>query len=185
MRNTAVVTGGKPIAVLLQFFSGVTAINPLDTYRLTTVDYYPGYTEPRTERQVRVCNVKYVLYHVNVNLWIKPFRSSARGASFHTKHASNANVVRKVLQRFRTTSVSNPFRTREKVQKTGIEFGYCFFTGPISDSYSSNSGAIFYIEGYVANGSSHMSQLETSSSGYINRTLVLTAGAHAFLMDHT
>jgi hypothetical protein len=62
------VTGGKPIAVLLQFFSGVTAINPLDTYRLTTVDYYPGYTEPRTERQVRVCNVKYVLYHVNVNL---------------------------------------------------------------------------------------------------------------------
>jgi hypothetical protein len=27
----------------------------------------------------------------------KPFRSSARGASVHTKHASNANVVRVVL----------------------------------------------------------------------------------------
>jgi hypothetical protein len=27
----------------------------------------------------------------------KPLRSSARGASFHTKHASNANVVRGVL----------------------------------------------------------------------------------------
>jgi hypothetical protein len=27
----------------------------------------------------------------------KPLRSSARGASFHTKHASNANVVRVVL----------------------------------------------------------------------------------------
>jgi hypothetical protein len=29
MRNTANVTGGKPIAVLLQSISGVSAINPL------------------------------------------------------------------------------------------------------------------------------------------------------------
>jgi hypothetical protein len=29
MRNTADVTGGKPIAVLLQFISGVSVINPL------------------------------------------------------------------------------------------------------------------------------------------------------------
>jgi hypothetical protein len=29
MRNTADVTGGKPIAVLLQSISGVNAINPL------------------------------------------------------------------------------------------------------------------------------------------------------------
>jgi hypothetical protein len=29
MRNTAAVTGGKPIAVLLQSISGVSAINPL------------------------------------------------------------------------------------------------------------------------------------------------------------
>jgi hypothetical protein len=29
MRNTADVTGGKPITVLWQFISGVTAINPL------------------------------------------------------------------------------------------------------------------------------------------------------------
>jgi hypothetical protein len=29
MRNTADVTGGKPIAILLQFISGVSAINPL------------------------------------------------------------------------------------------------------------------------------------------------------------
>jgi hypothetical protein len=29
MRNTADVTGGKPIAVLLAFISGVSAINPL------------------------------------------------------------------------------------------------------------------------------------------------------------
>jgi hypothetical protein len=29
MRNTADVAGGKPIAVLLQFISGVSAINPL------------------------------------------------------------------------------------------------------------------------------------------------------------
>jgi hypothetical protein len=29
MRNTADVTGGNPIAVLLQYISGVSAINPL------------------------------------------------------------------------------------------------------------------------------------------------------------
>jgi hypothetical protein len=29
MKNTAGVTGGKPITVLLQFISGVSAINPL------------------------------------------------------------------------------------------------------------------------------------------------------------
>jgi hypothetical protein len=29
MRNAADVTGGKPIAILLQFFSDVSAINPL------------------------------------------------------------------------------------------------------------------------------------------------------------
>jgi hypothetical protein len=32
MRNTVVVTGGKPIAVLLQPISGVSAINPLITF---------------------------------------------------------------------------------------------------------------------------------------------------------
>jgi hypothetical protein len=32
MRNTADVTGGKPIDVFLQFISDVSAINPLDAY---------------------------------------------------------------------------------------------------------------------------------------------------------
>jgi hypothetical protein len=32
MRNTVDVTGGKPIAVLLQSISGVSAINPLDAF---------------------------------------------------------------------------------------------------------------------------------------------------------
>jgi hypothetical protein len=32
MRNTAEVTGGKPIAVLLQSISSVSAINPLDVF---------------------------------------------------------------------------------------------------------------------------------------------------------
>jgi hypothetical protein len=42
MRNTADVTGGKPIAVLLQSISGVSAINPLvafyiqNTHRVRT-----------------------------------------------------------------------------------------------------------------------------------------------------
>jgi hypothetical protein len=50
--------------------------------------------------QVRVCNDKYVLDRVNRHDGFsmkKPFLSAARGASFHTKHASNVNVVRVVL----------------------------------------------------------------------------------------
>jgi hypothetical protein len=38
MRNTADVTGGKPIAVLLQSISGVSAINPLVAF----YDIYGG-----------------------------------------------------------------------------------------------------------------------------------------------
>jgi hypothetical protein len=41
MRNTADVTGGKPIAILLQSFSGVSAINPL----VTVYDIYRGKRE--------------------------------------------------------------------------------------------------------------------------------------------
>jgi hypothetical protein len=32
MRNTADVTGGKPLAVRLQSISGVSAVNPLDAF---------------------------------------------------------------------------------------------------------------------------------------------------------
>jgi hypothetical protein len=41
MKNTAVVTGGKPIAVLLQYISGVSAINPLVAF----YDIYGGKRE--------------------------------------------------------------------------------------------------------------------------------------------
>jgi hypothetical protein len=50
--------------------------------------------------QVRVCNVQNMLDRVNRRDRFstkKPLRSSARGASFHSKHASNANVDRVVL----------------------------------------------------------------------------------------
>jgi hypothetical protein len=40
MRNTADVTGGKPIAVLLQSISGVNAINPFTTSMEERVRYY-------------------------------------------------------------------------------------------------------------------------------------------------
>jgi hypothetical protein len=43
MRNTADVTGGKPIAVLLQSISGVSAINPLVAFH----DIYGGKREVR------------------------------------------------------------------------------------------------------------------------------------------
>jgi hypothetical protein len=46
---------------------------------------------------VRVCNVKYLrLDRVNRHdrfSMKNPLRSSARGASFHTKHASNVNAI--------------------------------------------------------------------------------------------
>jgi hypothetical protein len=51
---------------------------------------------PKPEWQVRVCNVKYVLDRVNHRDRFSTkmsFRSSASGAGFHTKHASNTDVV--------------------------------------------------------------------------------------------
>jgi hypothetical protein len=58
MRNTADVTGGKPIAVLLQSFSGVSAINPLVAF----YDIHGGkrevlffYFVPDTTRDDNLC----------------------------------------------------------------------------------------------------------------------------------
>jgi hypothetical protein len=47
MRNTADVTGGKPIAVLLQSISGVSAINPLVAF----YDIHGGKREVTIEQQ--------------------------------------------------------------------------------------------------------------------------------------
>jgi hypothetical protein len=59
MRNTADVTGGKPIAVLLQSISGVSAINPLVAF----YDIHGGkrevlffYFVPDTTRDSKRCN---------------------------------------------------------------------------------------------------------------------------------
>jgi hypothetical protein len=57
MRNTTDVTGGKPIAVLLQFNSGVSAINPLVAFydihgRKREVLLF--YFDPDTTRDLRV-----------------------------------------------------------------------------------------------------------------------------------
>jgi hypothetical protein len=46
MRNTAAVTGSKPIAVLLQSISGVSAINPL-------VDFYDIHGRNREQQKLR------------------------------------------------------------------------------------------------------------------------------------
>jgi hypothetical protein len=50
MRNTADVTGGKPIAVLLQSISGVSTINPL-------VAFYDIHEGKRERRKVS-CGVR-------------------------------------------------------------------------------------------------------------------------------
>jgi hypothetical protein len=59
MRNTADVTGGKPIAVLLRSISGVSAINPL----VAVYDIHGGkvlffYFVPDTTRDVRTDMLK-------------------------------------------------------------------------------------------------------------------------------
>jgi hypothetical protein len=63
MRNTADVTGGKPIAVLLQSISGGSAINLLVTF----YDIHGGkrevlffYFVPNTTRDIVIVSVRYV-----------------------------------------------------------------------------------------------------------------------------
>jgi hypothetical protein len=59
MRNTAGVTGGKPIAVLLQYISGVSAINPLGAFYEIMF-----YFVPDTKRDVsRRLNLEHNKYH--------------------------------------------------------------------------------------------------------------------------
>jgi hypothetical protein len=50
MRNTADVTGGKPIAVLLQSISGVNAINPLVAF----YDIHGGKRKMTTNYEIKV-----------------------------------------------------------------------------------------------------------------------------------
>jgi hypothetical protein len=64
MRNTADVTGGKPIAVLLQSISGVSAINPLVAF----YDIHGGkrevlffYFVPDTTRDSRTPHETFIL----------------------------------------------------------------------------------------------------------------------------
>jgi hypothetical protein len=69
MRNTADVTGGKPIAVLLQSISGVSAINPfVDFY-----DIHGGkkevlffYFVPDTTRDRFSANYNYIQTYIRV-----------------------------------------------------------------------------------------------------------------------
>jgi hypothetical protein len=61
MRNTADVTGGKPLAVLLQSISGVSAINPLVAFydihgEKREVLFF--YFVPDTTRETIECNFK-------------------------------------------------------------------------------------------------------------------------------
>jgi hypothetical protein len=68
MRDTADVTGGKPIAVLLQPISGVSAINPLVAF----YDIHRGerevpffYFVPDTTRDIFIFTVIYFFLFVN------------------------------------------------------------------------------------------------------------------------
>jgi hypothetical protein len=73
MRNTADVTGGKPIAILLQSFSGVSAINPLVAF----YDIHGGkrevlffYFVPDTTRD-KLNNTIHKKYEINNTMMIK------------------------------------------------------------------------------------------------------------------
>jgi hypothetical protein len=64
MRNTANVTGGKPIAVLLQSTSGISAINPLVAFydihggkREVLFFYFvPATTRDKIKEHQTICN---------------------------------------------------------------------------------------------------------------------------------
>jgi hypothetical protein len=78
MRNTADVTGGKPIAVLLQSISGVSAINPLIAY----YDIHGGKTEvlffyfvPDTTRDVILIEINFILQTIEQMCLICDFSS--------------------------------------------------------------------------------------------------------------
>jgi hypothetical protein len=69
MRKTADVTGGKPIAVLLQSISGVSAINPLVAF----YDIYEGkrevlffYFVPDTTRDTVLCECTLLICNYRV-----------------------------------------------------------------------------------------------------------------------
>jgi hypothetical protein len=67
MRNTADVTGGKPIAVLLQSISGVSAINPLVAFydiRGGKREVLFFYFVPATTRGTRLFNNYFYMRHV-------------------------------------------------------------------------------------------------------------------------
>jgi hypothetical protein len=53
MRNTADVSGGKPIAVLLQSVSGVSAFNPLAAF----YDIHGGKREERKRERIAMTDV--------------------------------------------------------------------------------------------------------------------------------
>jgi hypothetical protein len=75
MKNTADLSGGKPIAVLLQSISGVSAINPLVAYydihgRKKEVLFF--YFVPDTTRDTRKTYVQNILILSEQNMWVKP-----------------------------------------------------------------------------------------------------------------
>jgi hypothetical protein len=69
MRNTADVTGGKPIAVLLQSISGVSAINHL----VAVYDIHGGKREALLFYFVPDTTRDYILLMINIYLYITYF----------------------------------------------------------------------------------------------------------------
>jgi hypothetical protein len=75
MRNTADMTGGKPIAVLLQSISGVSAINPLVVYDIHggKIEVLFFYFVPDTTRDFKINE------HQNKNVVLKmAFKTNIR-----------------------------------------------------------------------------------------------------------
>jgi hypothetical protein len=66
MRNTADVTGGKPIAVLLQSISGVSAINPL-------VVFYDIHGRKKRGAILLFCPGHHTRHHTNQPIVFKIF----------------------------------------------------------------------------------------------------------------
>jgi hypothetical protein len=95
MRNTADVTGGKPIAVLLQPISGVSAINPLVAF----YDIHEGkrellffYFVPDTTRDCSILFYEYIVYESQFSALINAY--------IHNIHPFQPDVSAVLITRF-------------------------------------------------------------------------------------
>jgi hypothetical protein len=97
MRNTTDVTGGKPIAVLLQSISGVSAVNPLvafyDIHRgkreVLFFYFVPDTTRDIVDVNIKKLKAKYIPFKFCLKTDGRGIANSSETSTFYRKDAMN------------------------------------------------------------------------------------------------